>query len=182
MNSFLQRRFLPYMTVLLFALLCCSASFAHAAAKSTASGQMRMSAEATPEADTNNAKLAAARAAIKAGATPISVQHDGTDTLGAKLAFQLKETFNSGTLFILNEADVPKLQLLISSVAEFPSRPGVGSVYTVIWLYSERSTVFSSYLAHDKGVITPDDLDDMASKLAARTAGIVAKHSYLFNK
>ena len=153
---------------------------AFAATGAVSSAPHMMNTEKTPEADTDTAKLAAAKASIKAGATPVAVEHDGTDTLGAKLAFRLKETFNSGTLFALSDNDAPKLQVIISSISEFPSRPGVGSVYYVIWLYSERSTVFSSYLAHDKGVVTPEDLDDLVARLASRTGGIAAKHSYLF--
>lgn len=138
--------------------------------------------EGNQAADTDTAKIAATKAAIKADATPIAVEHEGTDTLGAKLAYRLKEQFNAGTLFALHDKDAPKLQMLISSASEFPSRPGVGSVYTVIWLYSERSTVLPNYLAHESGVLTPDSLAELADKLAARTAGLAAKHSYIFSK
>jgi len=133
-------------------------------------------------ADTATAQPLATRAAIKAEATPIAVMHEGTDTLGAKLTYQLKEIFNSGTLFDLNDKDVPKLQMFISTSSEFPSRPGVGSVYSVVWVYSERSTVLSNYLAHESGVVSGDNLSDLADKLAARTSGLAAKHAYIFNR
>ena len=123
----------------------------------------------------------AQRAAIKAGATPIAVLHEGTDNLGAKLSYQLKEIFNSGTMFALNDKDEPKLQMIVSTVSEFPSRPGVGSIYCVVWAYSERPTALSSYLAQEVGVITPENLAELADKLAARTTGLAAKHSYIFN-
>ena len=138
-------------------------------------------AEGNAAADTDTAKRMAQRAAIKAGATPIAVLHEGTDNLGAKLAYQLKEIFNSGTMFALNDKDEPKLQMIVGTVSEFPSRPGVGSVYCVVWAYSERPTALSSYLAQEVGVITPENLAELADKLAARTGGLAAKHSYIFN-
>ena len=138
-------------------------------------------AESNAAADTDTAKRMAQRAAIKAGATPIAVLHEGMDNLGAKLSYQLKEIFNSGTMFALNDKDEPKLQMIVSTVSEFPSRPGVGSVYCVVWTYSERPTALSSYLAQEVGVITPENLAELTDKLAARTSGLAAKHSYIFN-
>lgn len=139
-------------------------------------------AQGNATADTAAAGQMAVRTAIKADATPIAVLHEGTDSLGAKLSYQLKEIFNSGTLFALNDKDVPKLQVTISTAAEFPSRPGVGSVYSVVWLYTERSSVLSNYLAHEVGVVSADTLSDLAARLAERTSGLAAKHSYIFNK
>ena len=141
-----------------------------------------LAGEGNAAAETDSAKLAAARAAMKADATPVSLEHDGTDTLGAKLTMLLKETFNTGTLLALNDSDVPKLQMFITTAPEFSSRPAVGSVYSVIWVYSERSNVLSNYLAHESGILTPEDLDGLAARLASRTAGIAAKHSYIFKK
>ena len=138
--------------------------------------------EGNAAADTDTAKRMAERAAIKAGATPIAILHEGTDSLGAKLAYQLKEIFNSGTMFALNDKDEPKLQMIINTVSEFPSRPGVGSLYCVVWTYSERPTALSSYLAQEVGVMTPENLAEIAEKLASRTSGLAAKHSYIFNR
>lgn len=135
-----------------------------------------------PAAETDSAKQLATKAAMKADATPIAVTHEGTDTLGAMLATQLREGFNTGTLFALNDKNVPKLHLLISTTAEFPSRPGVGSVYTAVWLYSERANVLSSYLAHETGIITPQNVQELAAALSSRTAGLAAKHAYVFGK
>lgn len=165
-------------------VLCLVLLFASALAAPAAQGAVRapVVTEGNAAAETDSAKALAAKAAIKATATPISVEHEGTDSLGSRLAYQLKETFNAGTLFALSDKDAPKLQLLINTTAEFPSRPGVGSVYSAVWVYSERSTVLSNYLAHETGIITQDNLLDITDKLAARTAGIAAKHAYIFNK
>jgi hypothetical protein len=166
---------------LLILVVFCSA-VAYAAQTPPAAVRAPAASEGNLAADTDSAKLAAARAAMKADATPIAVEHEGTDTLGAKLVMQLKEIFNTGTLLALNNDDVPKLQLIVSTTPEFPSRPAVGSVYSVIWIYSERSNVLGNHLAHESGILTPEDLDGLASRLASRTAGLAAKHAYIFKK
>jgi hypothetical protein len=139
-------------------------------------------AVANAAADTDTAAQIAARAAIKAGATPVEVELEGTDALGAKLAFQLKEQLNSGTLFLLTGQDTPKIRILLATATEFSSRPEVGSVYSALWLYYEKPTSFNSYLAREVGVITPGGTEDLAARLAERTAGIAAKYSYIFEK
>lgn len=163
---------------LIFSLLT---SFSYAA-QTPSAARPPVAPQGNAAADTATAKPLATRAVIKAEATPIAVMHEGTDTLGAKLAYQVKEIFNSGTLFNLNDKDVPKLQMFITTSAEFPSRPGVGSVYSIVWVYSERSTVLSNYLAHESGIVSGDNLSDLADKLAARTSGLAAKHAYIFNR
>lgn len=166
----------------LLALFVFCAGAALAAQTPQSSVRAPIASEDTPAANADSARLAEARVAMKAGATPISVEHEGNDTLGAKLAMLLKENFNTGTLLALNDADVPKLQMLVATKPEFPSREAVGSVYSVIWVYSERSNVLSNYLAHESGILPPEDLEGLASRLASRTAGLAAKHSYIFKK
>lgn len=164
--------------LLLVILLACSPA---AAAQKSVQPQPQ-AGKSNAAADTAAGSHMATRAAIKAEATPIAVVHEGTDSLGAKLSYQLKEIFNAGTLFALNDKDEPKLQLIISTASEFPSRPGVGSVYSVVWLYTERSNVLSSYLAHEVGAFSAEKLAELADSLAARTSGLAAKHSYIFKK
>ncbi|ABB39623.1 hypothetical protein Dde_2828 [Oleidesulfovibrio alaskensis G20] len=121
-------------------------------------------------------------AALPDRSVPVAVEHDGVDTAGTRLAFELKELFNGSGLFTLTDKDVPKYRVLISSVAEFPSRPEVGSVYSVIWVYSESEETLRHYLARDVGVVTQDTAKALALKLAERTDGIGVKYSYLFDR
>lgn len=173
----------PALLTLYLLLLCLfSAPAAFAAQSPQTAVRTPMAEENNAAAEADSAALIRARAVMKAGATPMAIEHEGNDTLGAKLALALKETINTGTLLALNENDVPKLQMLITTSPEFTSRPSVGSVYSVIWLYSERSNVLSNYLAHESGIVTPEDLDGLAARLASRTAGLAAKHAYIFKK
>lgn len=170
------------MRYILVLCLFCAYAFATPALAAQNAVRSPAAAESNDAAERDSAKAAAARAVIKASATPIAVEHEGTDSLGARLAYIIKEQFNSGTLFSLDDKDVPKLQMLIVTQPEFPSRPGVGSVYSVIWVYSERSSVLGNYLAQESGIITAENLTDISDNLTARTAGIAAKHAYIFNK
>lgn len=114
--------------------------------------------------------------------TPVAVDQKGTDTLGSRVAYELKENFNSGTLFALSATDEPKLQVLMFTESEFPSRPGVGSLYSVVWVYAENPKVFPTYLDQMMGVITPDTVNDVVTRIAQKTDGVVARYSYIFKK
>lgn len=112
--------------------------------------------------------------------TTVAVEHEGEDTIGARLAFQLKEIFNTSSLFQLTDADKPKLNVLVSTVSEFPSRPEVGSAYAVVWVYSESRGNLQYYLGRQTGVVSEASVADVARVLAERTDGIAVKYGYLF--
>lgn len=114
--------------------------------------------------------------------TSVAVEHDGTDTLGAKLSFQLKGAFNGSSLFTLTDKDVPKLKVVITTAAEFPSRPNIASVYGVVWAFSQAEGTLSFLLAREVGVVNAEDLDGLVAKIAERTDGIAARYNYLFKK
>lgn len=68
--------------------------------------------------------------------SPVSVEHEGDDALGARLSTRLKELLNGSSLFQLQEKDTPKFRILLSSSSEFRDRPAVGSAYSVVWVFS----------------------------------------------
>lgn len=117
--------------------------------------------------------------------TIVSVQVDGTDSLGARFATRLKERFNQSSLFRLNsdeEKDTPELRLLLNTAPEFPSRPSVGSVYGVCWVFSQGKGYLGYLLAREIGTVNADDMDSLVDKMVERTDGIAAKYSNLWNK
>lgn len=116
-------------------------------------------------------------------ATQINVQVDGTDSIGARLSTRLKERFNQSSLFKLNsdeEKDSPELRLLLNTAPEFPSRPSVGSVYGVCWVFSQGKGYLGYLLAREVGTVNADDLDALVDKLVERTDGIAAKYANLW--
>ncbi|MDR1777802.1 MAG: hypothetical protein LBR31_08265 [Desulfovibrio sp.] len=114
--------------------------------------------------------------------TLVSVQLEGTDGLGARLGTQLKDRFNRSSLFTLTaeEKDAPKLLLLLSTTPEFPSRPGIGSVYSICWVFSQGKGYLGYLLARDLGTVTPEDVDALTDKLVERTDGVAAKYENLW--
>lgn len=114
--------------------------------------------------------------------TRVAITHEGTDTLGTKLAFEVKNTFNTSSLFSLSEKSEPKIRLYLSTVAEFPSRPGIGSAYGAVWVFSQSDNTLGFLLARETGLVTPDELPGLVVKLAERTDGIAARYGYLFTK
>lgn len=113
-------------------------------------------------------------------AVQVAVEHEGTDTVGARLAFRLKDTFNSSSLFVLSEKDTPKIRVLLSTTPEFPTRPSVGSAYSAVWVFSQSEGTLRHYLAREVGVVTAESVDDLVAHIAERTDGISVRYGYLF--
>lgn len=111
---------------------------------------------------------------------PVSVEHEGVDSIGARLSTRLKELFNSSNLFKLEDSDIPKFRVLISTVPEFADRPGVGSAYSIVYVFSQSENTLRHYLARDVGVLTPDEVNDLAAKIIERTDGLAVRYGYLF--
>lgn len=115
--------------------------------------------------------------------TAINVIMDGTDSLGARLSTRLKEKFNQSSLFRLNseeDKDAPELRMLLNTAPEFPSRPSVGSVYGVCWVFSQGKGYLGYLLAREIGTVNADDMDELVDKLVERTDGIAAKYGNLW--
>jgi len=112
--------------------------------------------------------------------TAVTVIHEGVDSIGARLATRLKEAFNASNLFKLEDQDQPKMRLLLNTMSEFPSRPGVGSVYSVTWAFSQSEGHLAFLLARDVGVLTLDEVDALTFSLLERSDGIAVRYGYLF--
>ena len=79
---------------------------------------------------------------------------EGTDSIGARLGMRLKEAFNGSNLFSLTDKDMPKMRLLVSTQSEFPGRPGVGSVYSICWTFTQGEGYLGYLLAREVGTLT----------------------------
>ncbi|WBF67039.1 hypothetical protein LN040_15165 [Desulfovibrio subterraneus] len=119
---------------------------------------------------------------VPARATAVSVEHEGADTAGTRLTLQLKELFNTASLFNLTDADTPKINLLVSTQPEFSSRPEIGSAYAIVWVYAESKGNLQYYLGRQVGVVSDATAAEVAQQIAERTDGIAVKYGYLFGK
>ncbi len=153
--------------VFCFVLQCAFGGFlvsAYAAEKAPVAGK------ATPDTPATSAQRQ----------TQVSIMHEGTDSVGTRLSTRVKELFNGSNLFQLNENNAPKMRILLTSKAEFSDRPNVGSVYSIIWVFSQSSGHLGYLLAQDVDTLTPEDVDIIAAKIVERTDGIAVKYAYLF--
>lgn len=157
----MQRIFFPFLGAVLLILLCAGASLAQ-----------EQNASSLPDKPAN----------VLDRVVPVSVLHNGDDSIGAKLASELKNAFNTSSLFKLTENDEPKLRVLLKTIPEFPSRPAVGSAYSLVWVFSRNADSLEHFLVQETGVVSMDDISGMVPRILERTDGLSVKYAYLFNK
>jgi hypothetical protein len=118
----------------------------------------------------------------QAGKVPVMVEYQDMDSLGRRLVFTLRERFNKSDLFRLSGYQEEKIKIIISSQEEFPSRPGLGSIYSIVWNFSYGQDVLDNYLQAEVGQVSSQNLKDLAEDLAAKTDRIYTEYSYLFEE
>lgn len=110
----------------------------------------------------------------------VSVELEGTDSIGARLGMRLKEAFNASNLFRLTEEDTPKMRLIVTTAPEFSSRPSVGSVYSLCWTFSQKKNYLSMLLGREVGTVSVDEVDALVARVVERTDGLGVKYADLF--
>lgn len=109
--------------------------------------------------------------------TPVVVEFEGNDAIGAALFSRLQAAINSANP--ASPAREAKFRILLSTSSEFPSRPGVGSVYAVVWTLAMSEGSMEYYLVRDIGIVTPDTVDEVVKRIVNRTEGVSARYGYL---
>jgi len=112
--------------------------------------------------------------------TPVTVETTGDDSIGARLSTRLKELFNSSNLFRLEEKDTPKFRILLSTMPEFSDRPGVGSAYSVVWVFSLSDGTLRHFLDRQLGLMTADQINETAAQIVEKTDRLAVQYAYLF--
>lgn len=164
-----MKKFLPMAALLAFTL-----TFAFTALVTGPSVALAADAQAGKPVADKPAKSTERR-------TVVAVIHEGSDSIGARLATRLKEVFNASNLFQLNDKDVPKVRLLVTTQPEFSTRPAVGSVYSIVWIFSQSDAHLGYLLSREMGTLSMEDVDGLVNQVIERTDGIAVKYSYLFN-
>ncbi len=114
--------------------------------------------------------------------TAVAVQAEGDDSIGARLGTALKERFNVSNLFRLSSADEPKLMLVVTTQPEFAGRPSVGSVYSVIWVFSQAEGYLYMLLDKQVGTVNADEVGPLVEQLVQKTDGLGVKYASLWKK
>ena len=112
--------------------------------------------------------------------TPIFISQKGADVLGSILAYEVTSACNSSSLFKLTTDDQPNISVMITTLAEFSSRPEIGSVYSIVWVFSENNSNLKYFLAQDAGIITKENTPMLAKTIAAKTDQLAMQYGYLF--
>ncbi len=111
---------------------------------------------------------------------PVMVVYEDMDSLGRRLIFNLRERLNKSNLFRLSGYQEEKIKIVVESQNEFKGRPGLSSIYSIVWTFSYGENVLSNYLKSEVGLISSNSISDKAEALAARTDEIYRDYSYLF--
>lgn len=110
----------------------------------------------------------------------VTVEHDGADNVGGRLAYHLKELFDRSSLFTLSTKDERKIKVILRTKEEFPGRPNMSSAYAVVFVYSETEGTLKYLLASDIGFVHSASVKEDAEVLAGKAHDIYSKYSYLF--
>ncbi len=121
-------------------------------------------------------------ALVPSRVTAVAVQSEGDDSIGARLGTALKERFNVSSLFKLSSADEPKIVLMVTTKPEFASRPSVGSVYVVIWAYSQADGYLYMLLDKQVGTVSAEEVNGLVEELVQKTDGIGVKYASLLKR
>lgn len=132
--------------------------------------------QAAAPADAGNAK--SDNAAGKK--TPIAIEHDDNDTVGARLAYRLKELLGRSSLMQPTNKDEKKIVIILKTKEEFPGRSGLSSIYSISWLFSSKEGALKYFLTSEAGIVDNADIDQIAETILGKTDKLASTYGYLF--
>ena len=56
----------------------------------------------------------------------------------------------------------------------------MGSAYSAIWVFSQSENILRHFLTSEVGVLTPDQINELAARLVEETDGLATRYGYLF--
>ncbi len=118
----------------------------------------------------------------KSNRYPVTIEYEGQDSLGIRLVLEMKEYMATSKIFRLSSSDEKKIKIYIKTKEEFPSRPGLGSVYCIVWTFSAGKDVLSSYLDGEVGSISYNQVKSIVEVLLSKTDEVISQYSYLFER
>ncbi len=110
---------------------------------------------------------------------PLAIKAYGTDPLGQKLAFLLKENFNKSSFFIPAGKKEKRIILRVDTLNEFSGRPGLSSVYVFTWLFSESEETIPYFLENVIGTLRASEMEECVQKILVQTTSLMEKFDYL---
>ena len=111
---------------------------------------------------------------------PLAIEAHGTDPIGQKLVFLLKENFNKSSFFVPATKKEKRILLRVNTLNEFPGRLGLSAVYVFSWLFSESEETIPYFLDNTIGIVDSSQLEKCAQQILIHTTEVMEHFHYLF--
>jgi hypothetical protein len=116
------------------------------------------------------------------GKFPLDIQARGSDQSGTLLSYKLKEEVMASRLFELTASEKKKFVLHVISQPEFPDRPELASIYSIVLVYQEDAGALTYYLNQYQGQVHPEAVPAEMRKILEWTYSNLKRFNYLLEE
>ena len=116
------------------------------------------------------------------GKFPVDIQARGSDQSGTLLSFKLKEEVIASRLFELTASEKKKFVLHLISQPEFPDRPGIASIYSIVLVFQEDAGTLTYFLNHYQGQVHPEGVQAEMRRILEWTYSNLKRFHYLLDE
>jgi hypothetical protein len=116
------------------------------------------------------------------GKFPLDIQARGSDQSGTLLSYKLKEEVIASRLFELTASEKKKFVLHIISQPEFPDRPGIASIYSIVLVFQEDAGTLTYFLNHYQGQVHPEGVQAEMRRILEWTYSNLKRFHYLLEE
>lgn len=170
-----------FLIALTFVLLCLPA-LAETQDNSTPGLARPVQEQAAKPAQDQASSSDAAPAEASSGRLPLDIQSRGTDQSGTLLSYKLKEEIIASRLFDLKVSDKKKFVLHVLTQPEFPDRPSISSLYSIVLVYQEDAGTLAYYLNHYQGQVHAEGVTAEMQKILEWAYSNLKRYHYLLEE
>ncbi len=116
------------------------------------------------------------------GKFPLDIQSKGSDQSGTLLSYKLKEEVIASRLFELTASEKKKFVLHVVSQPEFPDRPGIASIYSIVLVFQEDAGSLTYFLSHYQGQVHPEGVQAEMRRILEWTYSNMKRFHYLLDE
>ncbi len=116
------------------------------------------------------------------GKIPLDIQSKGVDSSGTLLSYKLKEEIIASKLFELKVAEKKKFVLHTLTQPEFPDRPGLASIYSLVLVYQEDVGTLAYYLDQYQGQVHAESVGAEMQKILEWSYAVLKRYHYLLDE
>lgn len=113
------------------------------------------------------------------GKFPLDIQSKGSDQSGTLLSYKLKEEIIASRLFELTASEKKKFVLHVLTQPEFPDRPGIASMYSIVLVYQEDAGTLTYFLNQYQGQVHAEGVDAEMRRILEWTYSNLKRFHYL---